>query len=36
MIEKGEMINEETVRWALKACATTANLKSAIEIVKVH
>lgn len=35
MIEHGEIINDETVRWALKAASTTANVKSAIEILKV-
>ena len=35
MFEEGETINEETVRWALKAAATSAALTSAVEIVKV-
>ncbi len=35
MIENGDIINEETIRWALRACATTANVKSAVELVKV-
>ena len=35
MIEIGEIINEETIRWTLKAASTTANVKSAIEIVKI-
>ena len=35
MVENGQIINEESIRWALKACSTTANVKSAIEIVKV-
>lgn len=34
MAEQGELINEETVRWALKACSTLAHISSAIEIVK--
>lgn len=28
-------MNAETVRWALKAASTTANVKSAIEILKI-
>lgn len=35
MYEKGDIITEETVRWALKAASTGANLKSAIEILKI-
>lgn len=35
MVESGQIINEETVRWALRACSKTANIKSAIEIIKV-
>lgn len=35
MVEQGEIVNTETVQWALKAASTTANVKSAIEILKV-
>jgi len=35
MYQKGDIITEETIRWALKACSTGANLKSAIEILKI-
>jgi len=35
MYEKGDIITEETIRWALKATSTGANLKSAIEILKI-
>ena len=35
MFEEGALINEETVRWALKAAATSGALTSAIEVVKV-
>jgi hypothetical protein len=36
MVEVGEIVNQETVMWALKAASTNANVKSAIEIVKVR
>ncbi len=35
MYETGDFITQETVRWALKACSTGANLRSAIEILKI-
>jgi penicillin V acylase-like amidase (Ntn superfamily) len=35
MAEQGEIVNTETVQWALKAASTTANVKSAIEVLKV-
>lgn len=35
MYEKGDIITQETIRWALKASSTGANLKSAIEILKI-
>lgn len=36
MIEMGEIVNQETVTWALKAASTNANVKSAVEIIKVQ
>lgn len=35
MVEEGEIINHQTVRWALKACATKSSIKDAGEILKV-
>ena len=35
MAEQGEIVNTETVQWTLKAASTTANVKSAIEVLKV-
>lgn len=35
MVENGVIFNLETVQCALKAASTTANIKSAIEIVKI-
>jgi hypothetical protein len=30
LAEEGEMMDEHTVAWALRACSKTANIKSAI------